>query len=46
MYSDVSATDTCGRTALHLTAATNEGIQAKKVVSLLLKNGASAGKIY
>ena len=37
------ARDKQGRSALHL-VATNESIQAKKMVSLLLQNGGDASK--
>lgn len=39
----MSSSDRHGQTALHLTASTEGGgVQAKKVVSLLLKNGGDA----
>ena len=42
-YSDATVSDTKGRTPLHL-LSTNESVKAKKIVSLLLKNGSNIGK--
>ena len=44
-YSDVTARDSHGMSPLHL-VATNKSVQAKKMVSLLLKNGASTGLYF
>lgn len=45
LYSDVTACDSHGKSPLHLVAA-NKSVKAKKMVSLLLKNGGSTGLYF
>lgn len=43
-YSNTNACDEKGRSALHLLAAANGSVHARKMFSLLLQNGSSVGK--